>query len=43
MVNIDKDLFLQKEAQNKIKAEFGTGLWVDVFYEEKNEMGEITF
>lgn len=43
IVNIDKDLFLQKETQNKIKTEFGTGLWVDVFYIEENEMNEITF
>lgn len=43
MSNIDRDLFLQKETRNKIIKEFGTGLWVPVYYNHKEKMREITF
>ena len=36
-------MFLQKQNQDKIKNELGTGLWIDVFYIEETEMNETTF
>lgn len=43
MSNNDKDIFLQKEIETKIKTEFGTGLWVPVYCNQKEEISEITF
>ena len=43
MVMINKDQFLLKGMQNKIRNEFGTGLWIPVYVEKKNKMDEITF